>query len=265
MTTGQLAQAIAAQLPGLLRYARTLTSDAATAEDLVQETVTRALERAESFRYESSPATWLHSILHNLAMDHIRRSHEVPVADIVDRVEAAWRDDSYTVDAEQVVIRAQDAAQLRDALVHLPVIYRSALLLHDGAGLTTAQVAQIHRIGLPAAKQRLRRGRMMLVSELGRADERAAATRGVPLRCWDARRSISDYLDGALDAATAGRVVGHLRGCPTCPPLYAALVAATGALASGGTPAPDAGARDPDSVVPPALARRLDDLPGPRS
>lgn len=261
MTTGQLTSAIAEQLPGLLRYARTLTSDPTAAEDLVQETVTRALERAAGFTSESSVATWLHTILHNLAVDQARRRHEVPVADIVDRVERTWRDDSYTVDAEQVVIRAQDAAALRDALVHLPVIYRSALLLHDGAGLTNAEVAQVHRIGLPAAKQRVRRGRMMLVSELGRADERAAATRGVPLRCWDARRSISDYLDGALAPADADRVVGHLRRCPTCPPLYAALVATTDALAADRSPGGTA--RDPDSVVPPAIARRLDDHPGP--
>lgn len=258
MTTEQLGQSIAAQLPGLRRYARTLTWDPATAEDLVQETVTRALERAQSFRHESSPATWLHTILHNLAIDHVRRSREVPDPDIVERVERAWRDDSYTVDAEQVLVRAEDAATMRDALVHLPVIYRSALLLHDAAGLTAAQVAQVHGIGLAAAKQRIRRGRMMLVSELDRADERSAATRGVPMRCWDARRSISEYLDGTLDPPTVQRVEGHLRGCPTCPPLYAALVATSGALSAPRTS--DGAGRDPDSVVPPALARRLDAL-----
>lgn len=68
------------------------------------------------------------------------------------------------------------------------------------------------------------------------------------MRCWDARQHVSDYLDGTLDAGTARSVEAHLERCPTCPPLYAALVGtrdAVGAL------------RDADAVVPPGLAARL--------
>lgn len=68
------------------------------------------------------------------------------------------------------------------------------------------------------------------------------------MRCWDARKQVSDYLDGVLDADTASAIKTHLGVCPTCPPLYAALVgvhAAVGEL------------RDTDSVVPPAVAERL--------
>ena len=68
------------------------------------------------------------------------------------------------------------------------------------------------------------------------------------MRCWDARQHVSDYLDGALDASTARTVETHLETCPTCPPLYAALVGvhdAVGVL------------RDTDAVVPPEVAERL--------
>lgn len=237
------------QVPGLYRYALTLVRDRGQAEDLVQETLVRALERSATFRGESSPATWLHRILHNLAVDRVRRSREVPVDDLGDAVDALWRDDAYTVDAETVALRAQTRADLEDALVHLPVAYRAAVLLHDVEGLTAAQVASVQSVSLPAAKQRLRRGRMMLVTELGRSAERRAALQGVPMRCWEARSQVSDYLDGELDTPTATRVVKHLEGCPTCPPLYAALVATREALSRTG--------RDPDSVVPPELAARV--------
>ena len=50
----------------LLRFARTLTSDAALAEDLVQETFVRALASADRFRAEAGLRTWLHRILHHL-------------------------------------------------------------------------------------------------------------------------------------------------------------------------------------------------------
>lgn len=48
------------------------------------------------------------------------------------------------------------------------------------------------------------------------------------MRCTDARLLVSEYLDGELDPATARQLEEHLRTCPSCPPLAAAL---TGVLA----------------------------------
>jgi RNA polymerase sigma-70 factor (ECF subfamily) len=247
-----LADALPEAVPGLLRFTRSLVRDPQQAEDLAQETIVRALERADSFRGEARLATWLHRIAHNLAVDRSRRSREVPVDDLADEVEALWRDDAYTVDAGEVVARAETRAELEDALIRLPVSYRAAVVLHDAEGLTVAEIADIAQISLPAAKQRLRRGRMMLVSALARGRERRAALPAVPLRCWDARSQVSDYLDGLLAPDQARRVEKHLEGCPTCPPLYAALVGATDALArTRGT------ARDPNDVVPSDQAARI--------
>lgn len=249
MDRHDLAELLPLELPGLVRYARGLTRETADADDLVQETVTRALERAGSFRGEASLTTWLHRILHNLAVDRMRRLREVPTEDVAEIAERQWRADSYTVDAATVAARVEDRDELREALEHLPFDHRSAVMLHDMEGLTSTEVARIQHVSLPAAKQRLRRGRMMLVSELARGAERRHDLKGVPMRCWEARRHVSDYLDGELEPAVAGRVEKHLEACPTCPPLYAALVATTDALRSTG--------RDPDTVVPPAVASRL--------
>lgn len=251
MDVEDLGHRVVVEVPGLLRYARSLTSDPGRAEDLVQETLTRALERAEQFRGESSLATWLHRILHNIAVDSMRREREVPAQDVVaEEVERRWQHDGYTVDAVEVASRAETRADLLEALTHLPVGYRSAVLLHDAEGMTMPEVAQVQGVSLPAAKQRLRRGRMMLVSELARGYERREALKGVPLRCWEARKQISDYIDGELHPASARRVKMHLQKCPTCPPLYAAIVATTDALH-------DMAERDPDTVIPPALVARL--------
>lgn len=242
---------LADEVPGLLRYARTIVRDEQLAEDLVQDTLVRAIARAESFRGDASLTTWLHRILHNAAVDHLRRQREQPSEDVADEVEARWRDDAYTVDAAVVVQRAEDRELLRDALIRLPVIYRTAVVLHDLEDRTVAEVASIQGIGLPAAKQRLRRGRMMLVSALAKGEERSVALHGVPLRCWDARRMVSDFLDDELAAADRARVVRHLEGCPTCPPLYTSLVGARSAMGA---------LRDPDTVVPDDLAERIQRL-----
>jgi RNA polymerase sigma-70 factor (ECF subfamily) len=265
MEPEELAAALPAQLPSLLRFAHTLTADASLAEDLVQETVGRALERSADFRGDSSLATWLHRILHNLAVDSVRRSREDPSEDVAMAIEARWREDDYTVDPDAVIARAELRDDLREALSHLPVHYRTAVVLHDAEGMTMREIAQIQQVSLPAAKQRLRRGRMLLVSQLAADHERREELAGVPLRCWEARRHVSDYLDGELEARVARTVEKHLETCPTCPNLYAALVGTTRALASSHQ-------RDPDTVVPPALAERLarslsgrPEEPGPRS
>lgn len=88
----------------------------------------------------------------------------------------------------------------------------------------------------------------MLVSALARGAERRAALDGVPLSCWDARCEVSDYLDDDLPLERRVALERHIQACPTCPPLYAALV---------GVKAELGGLRDPDSVVPPGLAERI--------
>ena len=82
---------LAAEVPGLLRYARTIVRSDGRAEGLVPDTLLRALQRAGSFRGEASLTTWLHRILHNLA-----------------------------VDAAAVVEGAETREEFRDALVRLP-------------------------------------------------------------------------------------------------------------------------------------------------
>jgi RNA polymerase sigma-70 factor (ECF subfamily) len=241
---GELGDLIVAELPALMRTARALVRDQGRAEDLVNDTVVRALEKASTFRGESSVRHWLRRIMHNLAIDQFRRHGDTPVDD----VELLWRDDAYTVDAEAVVLRAETSDEVLDALVHVPYLNRAAVVLHDMEGVTVKEVADVMEVGLPAAKQRLRRGRMALVSALAAGHERRLALEGVPMRCWDARAHVSDYLDGEIEPEVARGVERHLESCPTCPPLYTALVGVTTVVA---------GLRDADNVVPPELAARI--------
>lgn len=237
--------ALAAHLGDLYRYALSLTRDPDQAADVVQDTVVRALERSDQYRGDAPLGHWLTVIAHRLIIDRARRSSRELSIELT---EAEWQDERFSVDADAVLERASTREELEDALARLPFIYRAAVVLHDIVGLRVTEIAELHGIGLPAAKQRLRRGRMALVGALAGGHERRIATRGVPLRCWDARQHISEYLDGDLDPGIAHAVERHLVGCPTCPPLYAALVGVQGKLG---------GLRDPDTVIPPALEARI--------
>jgi RNA polymerase sigma-70 factor, ECF subfamily len=236
---------LADELPRLVRLAARLLSDADAAEDCAQDTIIGAWRRREQLRDPSALPAWLRRSLVNRIIDRSRRHHEE--LDI-EAVEADWHDDSYTVMPERVLERAELRDELEDGLARLPVIYRLPVVLHDALGWTGAEIAAAMEVGLPATKQRLRRGRMMLVSALAEDDARRHASLAQPMHCWRARRHVSAYLDGELDAATRTTVERHLESCPTCPPLYASLV---GVRASLG------GLRDSDTVVEGEIAGRI--------
>ncbi len=236
---------LVAELPILAAIARSLTRDRDQAADLAQEALVAAWRRRGQLRRSASLRPWLRRILLRRVVDAARSSR--PTLDIA-AVEEEWRDDAFTVDPELVVERAELRDELEDALARLPVIYRLPVVLHDAHGWPATEIASALGIGVAAVKQRLRRGRMMLVSALAADDAKRRASLAQPLRCWQARRAVSAYLDGELSAEAAGAVEHHLATCPTCPPLYAALAgvrATMGAL------------RDPDSVVDASIAERI--------
>lgn len=239
------AAALAAELPRLVHLAARLLRDAGLAEDCAQETIVGAWRRRDQLRDPDALSAWLRRSLVNRVIDRARVHRDE--LDI-DAVEADWHDDHWSVAPERVLERAELREELEDALARLPVVYRVAVLLHDAMGWTGPEIAAVTGAGLPATKQRLRRGRMMLVSALAEDDARRQASESQPLRCWKARRHVSGYLDGGLDEATKTAVEAHLQTCPTCPPLYASLVGVRATLG---------GLRDPDSVVEDAIAERV--------
>jgi RNA polymerase sigma-70 factor, ECF subfamily len=241
----EFATALASELPRLVHLATRLVRDPDQAEDCAQETIVGAWRRRDQLRDPASLAGWLRRSLVNRIIDRSRVHHDE--LDI-DAVEADWRDDRYSVAPERVLERAELRDELEDALARLPVIYRVTVVLHDVLGWTGIEIARAMSTGLPATKQRLRRGRMLLVSALAEDDERRRASLAQPLRCWRARRHVSAYLDGELDASTRAAVETHLEACPTCPPLYASLVGVRATLG---------GLRDPDTVIEDAMAIRI--------
>jgi RNA polymerase sigma-70 factor (ECF subfamily) len=239
------ADALVGELPRLVGLATRLVRDPDQAEDCAQETIVGAWRRRDQLRDPAALSGWLRRSLVNRIIDRSRAHHDE--LDI-DEVEADWRDDRYSVAPDRVIERAELHDELEDALARLPVVYRVAVVLHDVIGWTAAEIAAATSTGLPATKQRLRRGRMMLVSALAEDDERRLASLAQPLRCWRARRHVSAYLDGELDEPTRAAVEAHLESCPTCPPLYASLVGVRATLG---------GLRDPDTVVEAAISARI--------
>src|SRR5258708_26994640 len=68
-----MAHLIEPVIPALRRYARTFVRGAADADDLVQDTLERAISRWHQRRSDGETRTWLFTILHNMAANHLPR------------------------------------------------------------------------------------------------------------------------------------------------------------------------------------------------
>jgi RNA polymerase sigma-70 factor (ECF subfamily) len=136
----------------LVAQAYLLVGDVHAAQDLAQRTLERAWRHwARVGRYDR-PEAWARRVLFNLALNEHRRWGR----------ERSWSD----VDAPVVDGPSERHVALVQALRNLPVDQRKALVLHDGAGVPVAQVAD--ELGVPegTVKSWLSRGRAKLATQL---------------------------------------------------------------------------------------------------
>jgi len=143
------------ELPALRRYARALTRDGGDAEDLVQDTLVRALERRAQFRAEGNLRGWLLAILHNRFVDatRSRRAEAGRNADAAAALELA---------AEPGQEHSVRLAEVRRAFFGLPDEQRAALHLVAIEGLSYQAAADALAIPLGTLMSRIGRARAAL-------------------------------------------------------------------------------------------------------
>lgn len=139
----------------LRRYARSLTRDPAQADDLVHDTLVRALERQGTLRPGTNLRTWLMTVLHNAFIDDQRRR----------KVEARYADALGHI-VEEATPPAQEGhvrlAQVREAFQRLPAEQREALHLVTIEGLAYQEAADVLGIPIGTLMSRLGRARAAL-------------------------------------------------------------------------------------------------------
>ena len=149
-------------LPRLRRFARVLRSRDADAQDLVQQTVERALASRARFQAGTRLDSWAFTIMRRIAIDEGRSAQRwgklvSPEDDGAARVpDAAHADEA---------LRA-DALAVRDAIHALPDDQKHAVALVLVEGLSYAEAAKV--LGVPAGTlaSRLVRGRQSLMQTL---------------------------------------------------------------------------------------------------
>ena len=138
-------------LPRLRRYARALTGDVNRADDLVQDTLERALAKLDLWQPGSDLRAWLFTLMHNLFVNQIRikRPQETVMEDALDEPVSGGQ------------MEALAARDIHAALARLPEEQREVLLLVGLEQFGYAEAAQV--LGVPTGT---------VMSRLSRARER---------------------------------------------------------------------------------------------
>jgi len=146
-------------IASLRRYARALMRNSADAEDLVQEALTRAVARADSFQAGTNLRAWLFTILHNVHVNQVRskaaRPQEVDVDDVESKLVSPPRQE------ERVELR-----EMMRAVDELPEEQRKVLLLVALEGLKYDEVADMLGVPIGTVMSRLSRAREAVRAKL---------------------------------------------------------------------------------------------------
>jgi RNA polymerase sigma-70 factor, ECF subfamily len=143
-------QGIEVAIPALRRYARALTRDAEAADDLVQDTLVRAL-RSEHLFHGGDIRNWLYTILTNLNRNRLRSlARRPPLTVIGDN------------DAPDMAGPEAGSRDIERALASLVEDQRSALLLVVLEGLTYREVAEVQGVPIGTVMSRLARARAQI-------------------------------------------------------------------------------------------------------
>lgn len=144
-------QEVALQIPRLRRYARALTHNAAWADDLVQDTLERALRRRWLFRIQGNLTSWLMTILYRLYLNDAARKRrqeeqevDTALAETGRMLEHGWRID------------------MQRALARLSHEHRAVIVLVGLEQVSYQEAADILGVPLGTVMSRLARARDQL-------------------------------------------------------------------------------------------------------
>jgi len=153
-----LREALLAAVPSLRAFAISLSGQVDRADDLVQDTLLRALSNLHRFERGTNLNAWLFTILRNLFHSEYRKR----------RREVEDPDGSY---AGRLKVQPEQGSRLdfedfRSALAKLPPDQREALLLVGASGFSYEEAAQICGCAVGTIKSRVNRARFRLASLL---------------------------------------------------------------------------------------------------
>ncbi|TCT03922.1 sigma-70 family RNA polymerase sigma factor [Aquabacter spiritensis] len=165
-------------MPALRAFGRSLTRNRTEADDLVQETLLKALSNIDKFDPGTNLRAWLFTILRNTYYTEIRKRRRES-----DGISTLSQQDSNMGPGQEWSVTLRS---LKEALELLPSDQREALVLVGAAGLSYEEAAEVCGCALGTIKSRVNRARAKLLVLMG-ANETADVVEGDALALSAAR------------------------------------------------------------------------------
>jgi RNA polymerase sigma-70 factor (ECF subfamily) len=143
---------IEGEIPRLRRYARALTRSADRADDLVQETLMRAITKLHLWQTGTDLRAWLFTIMHNQHVNIVRRAMRDGANVDIEQMSAA-------LVATTDPTASRQLRELENALSRLRDEHREVILLVGLEGMSYEAAAQILDVPVGTVRSRLSRGR----------------------------------------------------------------------------------------------------------
>ncbi len=150
----------------LQRFAMHRCSNAADAEDVVQDTLVAAYRYLEGFRGDSTLKTWLFKLAASACTKKRRGLKNSPNLHVEFDPALLKSEQQETEEAETSLLVREKFEKLTEALYALSEEDREMLLLHQGEGLSLESLAERFELSVSAIKSRLFRSRKKLRDEL---------------------------------------------------------------------------------------------------
>lgn len=168
----QFQSEVVSHVTALLAFARRLCRNEAEAEDLVQDTIVKAIRARKQFQPGTHMKAWLIKILRNAFINRYHRNaveRTLASAPLSDPVVDGWMSHASVRamrDPEGFALRPE----LRDALIaaidRLPRDFKEVVLLADAEGLSYREVAEVLECPMGTVMSRLHRARKLLKADL---------------------------------------------------------------------------------------------------
>jgi len=148
---------------GVRRFIQATIRDAWAADDLVQETFLRVLNKIDTLKDGSKLRAWIYSIALNLCRDHLR-SRNVRPQEVASYPETVQLMEHMPVPSstETALAHHQMNACIQRKIDMLPESFRTVLWLYDVNGFSQYEIAQVLDITVENVKVRLHRARKSL-------------------------------------------------------------------------------------------------------
>jgi RNA polymerase sigma-70 factor (ECF subfamily) len=146
-----------------------LTRNPSEAEDLVQDTYVKAWRGFDSYMPGRPFLNWLLRIMQRAYLDARRRDNPIRTAESLNNMVSPGNGEIQEIQlmdpsrsAEEEMLLDEFSVELKNALLELPAVYRTAIVMCDVEGLSYAEIAEIQDTTIGTVRSRIHRGRKLL-------------------------------------------------------------------------------------------------------